>query len=250
MYAHTGHLTHACDAERPSRLDVFDPRCRVACAFALTAALASVQTFPGLLAGTPVPFLLLFIGDLKSLSKTLVHLNVVGVFVCILLLLTYPGERVFGVFSADGVKPALLIVLKLNLISVVMIRMIVALGMGRIDNVLGDFRISEKLRVLLLLTMRYVLLLAERVATMARAIFLRAPGLKGGLLYRAFACMLGTTLIHSSDRAERSMQAMRCRGGMAGFSQCCPMRWRAADTLLCLFFALNVAAMACASFYF
>ena len=241
MYLHSGHLDHSCDAERPSRLDVFDPRCRMVCAFILTAALASVRTFPGLLAGAPVPCLLLFVGSFKPLWRSLVHLNAVSIFVCILLPLTYPG---------DGLGLALLIVLKLNLISVVMIRMVVSLGMGRIDNVLGDFRIPEKMRVLLLLTMRYVLLLADRVVTMTRAIFLRAPLLRGGALYRTFACMLGTTLIHSSDRAERSMQAIRCRGGMAGFAQCCPLKWRVSDTALCAFFALNAAAMAGVSFYF
>jgi cobalt/nickel transport system permease protein len=220
----------------------------VICALFLTVALASVRSLPGLLAGGVVPFLLLFAGDLKELGKTLAHVNAVTIFVWLLLPLTTPGPR-WGAFSMPGLHLALLVTCKLNLISVTLIRMVAELGMGRIDNVLGDFRLPEKLRVLLLLTMRYVLLLMDRVATMIRAIRLRAPELRGRRLCVAFGCMLGTTLIHSSDRAERSMLAMRCRGGMAGFAQCCPLKWRSCDTLLCAFFGLNVALIVAVCFY-
>jgi cobalt/nickel transport system permease protein len=211
---------------------------------ALTVVLASAQSLAGLLAGSVVPFLLLFAGEAGGMAGTLLHVNAVTLFVWVVLPLTTPGERVFGLFSEPGLRLALLVTCKLNLISVTLIRMVAELGMGRIDNVLGDFRIPEKMRVLLLLTLRYTLLLMERVAAMTRAIRLRAPSLRGKRLCSAFGCMLGTTLIHSSDRAERSMLAMRCRGGMAGFSQCCPMTWRARDTLLCAFFAANAALVA------
>jgi cobalt/nickel transport system permease protein len=213
------------------------------CAMLLSFVLASLQSLPSLLAGSVIPILLFLSGDFRGLLKALLHVNAVTVFTWLLLPLTTPGPRVGGVFSVSGFYLALLITCKLNLISVTLIRMVVDLGMGRIDNVLGDLRIPEKMRVLLLLTMRYTLLLMERVSTMTRAMRLRAPMLKGKRMYSAFACMLGTTLIHSSDRAERSMQAMRCRGGLGGFSQCCPFLWRLRDTLLCVFFAANIVAI-------
>jgi energy-coupling factor transporter transmembrane protein EcfT len=189
-----------------------------------------------------------------ELARALAHVNAVTVFVWILLPLTVPGPRAADIFSVEGLRLALLTTCKLNLISVTLIRMVAALGMGRIDNVLGDFRLPEKMRVLLLLTMRYVLSLTERVSTMTRALRLRAPGLKGRRMCAAFACMLGTTLIHSSDRAERSLLAMRCRAGsdisyLSGFSQCRPLRWRACDTALCFFFAANAAVVAAVCFY-
>jgi cobalt/nickel transport system permease protein len=215
----------------------------VICALLLTVLLASARSLPGLLAGSGIPFLLLFTGNLRELGRSLVHVNAVTVFVWILLPLTTPGPW------SEGLRLAFLLTCKLNLISVTLIRMIAELGMGRIDNVLGDFRLPEKMRVLLLLTMRYVLLLMDRTAAMTRAIRLRAPELRGKRLCSAFACMLGTTLIHSSDRAERSMLAIRCRGGMGGFSQCCPLRWGACDTLLCAFFALNAVVVLAVSLY-
>ncbi|MCL2009450.1 MAG: energy-coupling factor transporter transmembrane protein EcfT [Synergistaceae bacterium] len=214
------------------------------CALLFSGVLASIQSMPGLLAGSAVPVLLIFAGSVRELTKALLHVNAVAVFMVILLPLTTPGP------VTSGLRLALLIVCKLNLISVVMVRMIVPLGVGRLDNVLADFRIPEKMRVLLLLTARYTLLLMARAAVMTRALRLRAPDLRGGRLYSAFACMLGTTLIHSSDRAERSMLAMRCRGGMAGFSQRRPMTWRLRDTLLCVFFAVNAVLIAAISLSF
>jgi energy-coupling factor transporter transmembrane protein EcfT len=231
------------DGGHLSRLDVFDPRCRVFCALLLAGVLASAQSLPGLLAGSAVPFLLLLLllfpsaGDSRELTKTLIHVNAVTVFVWLVLPPTAPGGW------AEGFRSAFLVTCKLNLISVTLIRMIAELGMERIDGVLISFRVPEKMRVLLLLTARYVFLLRDRLSAMTRAIRLRAPGLKGKPLYAAFACMLGTTLIHSSDKAERSMLALRCRGGMGGFSQCRPLNWRWRDTSLCAFFAANVIAV-------
>jgi cobalt/nickel transport system permease protein len=219
------------------------------CALLLSLVLASLQSLPGLLVGSIIPFLLLFAGDLRELAKALAHVNTVTIFTWLLLPLTTPGPRIGGIFSVPGLYLALLVTYKLNLISVTLIRMVVELGVGRIDNVLGDLRIPQKMRVLLLLTMRYALLLMERIAMMTRAIRLRAPALRGRRMCSAYACMLGTTLIHSSDRAERSMMAMRCRGGLAGFSQCCPLSWRPCDTLFCAFFTVNVALILAVCFY-
>ena len=229
------------DVEQSSPLDIFDPRCRVLCALSFSAVLASAQSLPGVLAGSAVPLMLFFAGSVKELTKALLHVNIFALFAWILLPLAIPGP------AASGLRLALLVTCKMNLISVTLIRMVAALGVGRLNNVLADFRLPEKMRVLLLLTARYTLLLMERVAVMTRALRLRAPGLRGGRLCSAFARMLGTTLIHSSDKAESSMLAMRCRGGMAGFSQRRPMTWRLRDTLLCVFCALNAVLTAAIS---
>jgi cobalt/nickel transport system permease protein len=221
-------------------MDVFDPRCRVLCAMLLTGALASVRSLSGLLAGSAVPvllLLLLFVRDPKELAKILIRVNAVTVFVWLVLPLSAPGGW------TEGLRLAFLVTYKLNAISVTLIPMIAELGMERIDGVLIAFRVPEKMRVLLLLTARYVFLLRDRLSAMTRAIRLRAPELRGRRLYAAFACMLGTTLIHSSDKAERSMLALRCRGGMGGFSQCRPLNWRWRDTSLCAFVTANVIVM-------
>jgi len=197
----------------------------------------------------------------------LARVNTVTIFMWLLMPLTFPEPRAWG-FSISGAQAALLFTCKLNLISVVLIRMVAALGLGGLDNVLGSLRLPEMLRVLLLLTGRYILLLLERVTTMTLAIRLRAPNLRGRRLCSTFACMLGTTLIHSSDRAERAMLAMKLRsaapmsiapigaaptGGthvtLAGFAQGNPLLWRRRDGALCAFFAVNILVIACVCFF-
>lgn len=226
-----------------SRLDRFDPRGRMLCALALAFVLASVGSFPALFCGAPLPLLLLFLDDSKTLRGELVRLNLFGGVIALLLVLTYPGERFWGIFSGPGLRFAGLVLIKLNLISVLLSRMILALGVERADNALLRLGVSEKLRILMLLSARCIFILAEGAGTMVRAVSLRAPGLRGLPMCRTFACVLGTTLLHGSERAERTMLAIRCRGGMAGFSQCPPMSWRGGDTLLCLLFGLNVAVV-------
>ena len=103
-----------------------------------------------------------------------------------------------------------------------------------------------KLRVLLLLTMRYVFLLALRVAAMSMAVNLRM-GKGGGSRcvsgYRAYAYMIGTTLIHSSDRAERAALAIGCRGGMSGFASAAQSRWTWKESYACLLFFIYSALL-------
>ncbi|NLL35939.1 MAG: hypothetical protein GX256_00260 [Fretibacterium sp.] len=228
---------------RLTPLDSFDPRARFLCGLALAIVLASVRSFPPLVPGALIPLLLFFSGDVRASGRALVSLNVVSAFVGLLLALTYPGGRVWGLFSREGLRLGVLIALKLNLISVLLFHTILALGVSGVDSVLSRFGVSEKLRVLLLLSTRSILILMERVATRVLAVRLRGPDVKGLLRWKTLACMLGTTLLHSSDRAERAMLAIRCRGGLAGFSQGRPMIWSVKDALLCLFFGLNVAAI-------
>ncbi|MBR1672694.1 MAG: hypothetical protein IJ702_07185, partial [Fretibacterium sp.] len=98
-------------------------------------------------------------------------------------------------------------------------------------------------RVLLLLTLRGIFLLMERAASALRAVRLRAPGLRGMLKWRAFACVAASSLLQGSDRSERMMMALRCRGGLAGFCQTPPLAWRERDTALCLLVAGDIAAL-------
>ena len=137
----------------------------------------------------------------------------------------------------------LLIAVRLNLISVVLLRMIVSMGPLRVDAALARLGLPEKLRALLLLALRGVFILTDRVSASLLALRLRAPRLGGLMRWKAFACVLASSLIQSSNRSERMMTALRCRGGLAGFAQVPPLQWRRRDTVLCLLFALDAAAV-------
>jgi hypothetical protein len=67
---------------------------------------------------------------------------------------------------------------------------------------------------------------------------------------RSLAYMVGTTLIHCSDRAERAATAFSLRGGLNGFSPSPDgsdaVGWKISDTFFCGGLALFLLALAAA----
>jgi cobalt/nickel transport system permease protein len=235
------------DCEVASKLDSIDSRCRVICAFCFALAAAAASDPRALAFGSVLPLCLLFMDGRDGLSRIvpmLATVNKMSVLAIVFLPLTYPGHRVMIFFSVEGAAMAFLIIWKLNIISVTLIKMVASMGTAGVNDALAALRFPIKLRMLLLLTMRYVYLMADRMSTMTRAIDLRAPGIKGGAACRAYACMVGTTLVHSADRAERAALAMKRRGGMNGFSQSRPQLWTWRESVLCAAFFIYSACMA------
>jgi energy-coupling factor transporter transmembrane protein EcfT len=232
------------DFEHESRLDILDSRCRVLCAFVSAFLLASLRDTASLLAGSIMPLLLLCLDGKQRLgyiAKRLLRVNMASVLVVLSLPITYPGERVFYLFSGEGLFISLIIIWKLNAISIVLFKMVAAMGMARVGGAMEGLGFPLKLRSLLLLTMRCVFLLAERFSAMCRAVGLRAGEASGLSAYRAFAYMVGTTLIHSSDRAERAVMAVGLRGGISGFAGLAEPRWTWRESTACILFLINSA---------
>lgn len=224
----------------PSVLDSFDPRCRVVCALVFAIAATSGRSFIPLVPALPFVVWFFSLGELRPLLRSLVGVNVGGALICVLLPFTYQEG------GAAGARFAVLVLVKINMIAVVFYRMVVAMGLPTINDALSGLGLPLKLRVLLLLTIRHIFLLHDRVTTAARAVSLRGGKMSLAMKFESHACMVGTTLVHASDRAERSLHAIRCRGGFAGFEGVRTMRWRLRDTLLCCVFLgvlLLVAAL-------
>jgi cobalt/nickel transport system ATP-binding protein len=76
---------------------------------------------------------------LHSSLKILAGVNKMSLIACFLLPLTYPGERVFHLFSAQGIYMAAAVTWKLNLISVVIIRLAALRGVKEINGVFALF---------------------------------------------------------------------------------------------------------------
>ena len=235
-------------------LGLLDPRSRLLGAVLMAVSISFVDSLPGLLPALPVSLALAFAGLVereRPFRRQLLSINFAGLFVCLLLPLTYPdaGDKLFGFLSHDGLRLALLVLCKLNLVSVAFLALVVPLRAGEVDRALRSFGVPEKFRVLLLLTTRQIFVLKNRIVTTARAVSLRSAGSGTALRLRAWANMLGTTLVHASDRAERSAMAMRARGGFQGFQQHRATTWRRRDTLFSLAcLASGVATILLASF--
>lgn len=233
-------------------LDSFDPRGRMVCAVAYAVALSAIDGAAALGAAALFPCALLFCAPPRPLLATLRRLNAIGLVMTVLLMLTWPGERLWGPFTREGLHRGLLITVRLNLISLPLLRLVTAMGPARCEAALERLGCPEKLRVLFLLTLRGIYLLAERMSCALQAVNLRSGGfsgpsapLRGMLRWRVFAFLAASSLLQSSDRSERMMLALKCRGGTAGFTALHSMQWKLRDTALAaLCTAIVTAALA------
>lgn len=171
-------------------------------------------------------------------AASLKGVNMFVLFLWVTLPLTGGG----GVPSPGGVRLALLLTLKVNIIAVVFFYMVAALGPGVLGASMGSFGVPSSLAALFLLTFRQIMILRERFVSSLQAASLRAPDRKLWSSPRTFAAILGSALIHGADRAERTRLAMLCRGGIAGFAAVRELRWRLKDSAL-LFFFLALAGL-------
>lgn len=89
--------------------------------------------------------------------------------------------------------------------------LIMTTGIERLAVALRLLRIPRLFILQLLLTYRYITVLAEELSRMMRAYFLRAPGQKG-IRPELWGNFSGQLLIRTFDRAERVYQAMKLRG--------------------------------------
>lgn len=84
-------------------------------------------------------------------------------------------------------------------------------GMGPIAQALGMLRVPKIFVLQLLLTYRYIVILAEEVQKVIQGYTLRAPGQKGVVL-KVWGSLGGQLLFRTYDRGERLYQAMKLRG--------------------------------------
>ena len=173
-------------------LDAFDPRARMLCAAVYAATLSAMDRPAALAFAALLPGALFFCGPLRPLLRSLRQLNLVSLAMTFLLALTWPGKTLWGPFTREGIRQGLLITVRLNLISVALLRLIAAMGPARSETALARLGCPEKLRVLLLLTLRGIYLLAERMATALQAVNLRSVPFKSGERAAAKLRPLGT----------------------------------------------------------
>ncbi len=156
----------------------------------------------------PVIILINCPGNLKSLVK----LNALNLFMIMTLALTWPNFR-------EGVIMGLIITWRLNLIYIIFAGVIAKLGFTGIYAALVRFHVPEKLRILLLLTMRGIFIMNNRLDSALIALKLRAPEMKFMTRLKTFGYITGNILLQSESRSEKMLQAIKCRGGFEGFNQ-------------------------------
>lgn len=138
--------------------------------------------------------------------------NIAASLMVLTLALTWPDAR-------EGFVRGMVILLRVNMICAVFGGMVQPLGTGGMYEALCVLHVPEKLRVLMVLTLRGIYTLRERYESAIISVRLRAPSLSGAMRLKVFAHIMGMILLQSSARSENMMRAVKCRGGFGGFLQ-------------------------------
>ena len=211
-------------------LKIFDARVRIISALILAISISRLNfNFNNLILITLIALPLLW-----PLPKILIHLNLAGLFMLALMTLSFANFK-------SGFQAGLIMILKLNFISIIFLKFIAAMGIKKIHAALYYLRLNNKLRVLIILTLRGIFILVNRFVCALRAASLRARNIKGlRLRLKIFACVLASALVQSVKLSDRINIAINLRGGLGGFNQAEKLSWRTCDNLL-IIFALTYA---------
>ena len=178
----------------------------ILCALIYAFAVSVSEQAYALAAASVLPVILVFSRRVTLIR--LLRLNVINLIMLLTLALTWPEVR-------EGFRVGLVIALRVNMIYIVFAALVFPQGLGAVYSL----PLPEKLRVLLLLTLRGIYILRDSLDMALISAELRAP--EAGLVMRLkiFAYVLGSSLLRSSDRSERMMLAVESRGGFGGFAQ-------------------------------
>lgn len=116
-----------------------------------------------------------------------------------------------SVFLARGWLTFLILVLKGVLTVTAALLLIATMGIDNLAAALRQLRVPKPLVMQILLTYRYITVLAEELARILRAYALRAPGQRG-IQRQAWGSLAGQLLLRTYDRAQRVYEAMCLRG--------------------------------------
>ena len=144
--------------------------------------------------------------------SALAKINIINAVMLLTLAVTWPD------FYAGLIK-GVIIALRVNMIYVIFSAMVYPLGVTGMYEALSGLGVPEKLRVMILLTLRGINILRERYETSIISVKLRAPEINGLMRLKIFAYMAGNIILQSSLRSENMMKAVKCRGGFGGFIQ-------------------------------
>ena len=231
-------------------LDVLDPRARVVAALAFAVAVVSLRGTPaaGAALGAALLAAVAFRVPLRSALRRLAAAQASLALLLATLPFTIPGEVLFhlGPFAASGagVLRAATIALKANAILVGAMALLGTLDASRIGYALHWLRAPAPLVHLLLFTVRYLGLLEGELSRLRAAMRARAFRPRSDLhTWRSLGLLAGTLLLRSAARAERVMQAMRCRGFTGRLYLLDDLRWSASDGAFALLLGAGIAAL-------
>ena len=183
------------------------PEIIILCSIVYAFAVSMSDSFYALILASFLPLILFFKHKIN-----LIHVNIMNLIMIFTLALTWPD-------LSDGLIMGMKIAFRVNMIYIVFTNLLLPLGFSGIYQGLYSLGLPEKLRVLIILTLRGIFILRERMEAALMAVKLRGNNIHGLMKFRVFAYILGGVLLKGIDKSERMMMAVICRGGFGGFNQ-------------------------------
>ena len=215
-----------------------DPRLRVLAAAASAVVAVSLHSLDLLAAAFAAAIGLAVLAPLRPVA-TLRRMAAMDLFMVPLLLFlpfTVPGTPIAELgpwpVSREGVLRAVEIVLTANTVVLLLASLVGTMPPVVLGHALARVRVPDKLVHLFLFTVRYITTLEQEYARLRLAMRARGFRARGDThTWRSFGWLFGMLFVRSFERAERIVDAMRCRGFAGRYYSLDAMRWRRTDSL-------------------
>ena len=202
-----------------SWIDNIDARVRVLCAalFALVVVL-STAFFPVLIAlAVALSFVKMSRLNIGNILRRVMVMDLFMISLIILLPFTTQGDPIFTLFglsaSWQGLWHALLITAKANAVLLMLFSLVATMSSSTFGHALSHLKVPNKLVHLLLFLVRYLDVINREYKKMRRTMQARAFVMRTNLhTWKSIGYLFGMLLIRSMERAERILDAMKCRG--------------------------------------
>lgn len=202
-----------------SPIATLDPRTRIVAAVIWAFVVVSLESLAVLTAAVVTALVTARLAALPRRATARKVMAMDGFIVALLVLLpfTTPGTTVaaLGPFaaSAEGFHLAVAIALKANAVLLMLLALVGTLEPPALGHALRRLRVPAMLVHLLLFTVRYIAVLADEAARLRTAMRARAfqPRANRHTL-TTYGYLVGMLVVRAAERAERVLEAMKCRG--------------------------------------
>ncbi len=196
-----------------------DPRPRVVVTFCFALIVSLVDSAPALWSALAVGAATVVMARLspRMLLRRLLHVNIFMALLFVTVPLTTPGQALFRIgslrYTTEGVAFAAMLTMKANAIVLVFTSLLGTIELSSLGHALQHLRVPDRLIHLFLFTLRYLDVVHHAHVDLLRA--MKARGFRPRMnlhTYRSYGSLVAMLLVRSLERAERVMDAMKCRG--------------------------------------
>lgn len=236
---------------RASPLHVFDPRMRVVLGVGFALLTVLLEDWRALGCALAIGLLLTAMArlDRHDMLHGLIHINLFVLMLALFVPISTPGPAAWSLggvqWSWPGLALAGRIALKANAVLLAARALMLSMEPATLGHACEGLRVPRKLVHIFLFMVRNIDVIWMEYRRLRNAMKLR--GFRLGLslhALRSLGYLLGMLFVRSIDRADRILEAMKCRGFDGRFYVMESFRLRLVDGGFALLFALLLSGLA------